>query len=321
MLQFNQEQMDYVRNERAQFNSSQKTILGNASGLPTDFWKMIDTDVGLIQRDVLAVFNDLASAVSRPVPIGPISHEFIVASDSGQTHISLDGISDGAEDRTAYAHFSTPLPIVTRPFVYGWRLAENARAKGFSIDMAPRDSAMRGIAEDLEDLALNGSAKIVVGGSQLYGLRNDPLRNTRSTGVTLNVATGAQWVTEIVATLALLHADNFRTPATIYLNWNDWFYASNTDFSTTKGDKTILQRVMEIAGIASIVPASNVPANEIIAIVKRTDVVQVLNAMPSTIIPKFRANTHDDYKFVGMAAAAVQLRHDYSNQMGLAHSS
>lgn len=320
MLRFNNEQARYLMNVRAQFNASQTTLFGNAAGLPADFWKQIDMNVGLVQRDVLAVFNDLAATVMRPVPIGPIQHEFLVASDSTQTHISLDGISDGLEDRTEYANFATPLPIVSRPFSYGWRFAEGMRAKGFAIDLAPRDSAMRGIAEDLENLALVGSSKIVVGGNQLYGLRNHPLRNTRTTGVTLNGATGAQILTQITATLKLLHGDNYRVPATLYLNWDDWFYMSNTDFSTQYPNKTILQRVMEVAGIASIVPASKVPASEIIAIVKRTDVVQVLSALPSAIIPKFRANEHDDYKFVGMAAASVQLRQDFNNQLGLAHS-
>lgn len=320
MLRFNNEQMIYVRNQRAQFNNAQRVLHGNAAGLPSDFWKQIDMNVGMVQRDILAVFNDLAASVTRPVPIGPISHEFVVASDSGQSHISLDGISDGLEDRVEYGHFATPLPIVSNPFSYGWRAAEGARAKGFSLDMAPRDNSLRRTAEDLEDLALNGSSKIVVGGNQLYGLRNEPNRNTRSTGVTLNGATGAQWHTEITATLKKLHDANFRVPATIYLNWDDWFYASNTDYSAQYPNKTILQRIKEIEGVESVVPASKVPASEILAVVKRTDVVQVLSAMPSAVIPKFRANQHDDYKFVGMAAAAVQIRHDFNDQCGIAHS-
>lgn len=325
MLIFNQQQSQHLTNGRAAFNHAQRQLHGNAAGLPADFWKQIDTGIGLVQRDILAVFNDLAASVSRPFPIGIPVSEFIVASDSGQLTISMDGISDGPVDTTEYAHFSSAVPIFASPFRYGWRAVEGASTKGLSLDVAPRDGSLRTVAEGLEDMALNGSAKIVVNGEQLYGLRNHPKRTTSSmgslTGGNLNGATGPEWVAEITALIESLHAKNFYAPITIYLNYSDWFYASNTDYSTQYPNKTILQRVQEIAGIAGIVPASKVPADEILGVVKRTDVIQILNAMPTAVLPKFRANAHDDYQFVAGAAAGIQIRHDFNDQCGVAHRS
>lgn len=321
MLKFNKAQAQYLKEGRAAFNNQQQQFFGNAAGLPTDFWKQIDMNIGLVNRDILAVFNDLAASVSRPFPIGMPVGEFVVASDSGETHISMDGVSDGKTDTTEYAHYGSPVPIISSPFRYGWRAVEGARTKGLNLDLAPRDAALRKVAEKLEDTTLNGDAKIVVGGQQLYGLRNHPNRTTSAMGVTLNGATGVQWVAEVTALIESLHAKNFYAPITIYLNYADWFYASNTDYSTQYPNKTILQRVMEIAGVQSIVPGSKVPASEMIGVVKRTDVVQILNAMPTAVLPKFRANVHDDYQFVSAAAAGLQIRFDFNDQCGVAHRS
>jgi hypothetical protein len=173
--------------------------------------------------------------------------------------------------------------------------------------------------EKMESIALDGDASIVVNGAALYGLRTHPKRETRTTGVALNGATGAQWLAEIVATLKLLHANNFKTPATIYLNWDDWFYASHTEF-TAGYPKTIAQRVLEMAGVREVVPADKVAAGQIIALVKDSRVVQVLNGMPMVTRAQFRANPEDDYNFVTMAAVAVEIKFDAEGNCGLAVS-
>jgi hypothetical protein len=179
---------------------------------------------------------------------------------------------------------------------------------------------MRKVAEALELQTLDGDASIVVGGDQLYGLRNHPNRNTRSTTNDLSAATGVQWVADVNATLALLHADNFFTPATLYVNWADWRYATSTDYSTSYAGKTIAQRIMEDSGVAAVVPSSRVAADEIIAVVKDRRVVQVLNGMPMTTRAQFRANPEDEYNFVTMAAAALEIKFDAEGNCGIAHS-
>ena len=319
MLRLNSQQQQYLVNARMAFNHGQRQLHGNAEGLPADFWKQIDMDVGMVQRDILAVFNDLAASVSRPMPIGIPVSEFLVASDGGQLNVSMDGISDGTPDTAEYAHYNTPVPIYSSPFRYGWRAVQGASTKGLSLDMAPRDSSLRRIAEGQEDMVLNGNSKIVVNGQQMWGLRNHPNRTSSSMGVALNGATGPQWVEEVTALIQSLHDQNFYAPVTIYVNYADWFYASNTDFSTQYPNKTILQRVMEIAGVQAIVPGSKVPASEMIGVVKRTDVLQLLSAMPSSVLPKFRANIHDDYQFVAASAVGLQIRFDYEDQCGVAH--
>lgn len=328
MLRFTQAQQSFILANRRAFNERQAALgnaaaqgmIGNAYQLPKDVWGTWDREGIEVQRDLLAVFNNLSASVASPMPIGKLIHYFQTISDSGEVNVSLDGRSKARTDKPVYDYHGTPLPIIDSTFSYGWREVEAARSEGFQLDSAGRSNAMFKVAEKLEDVALNGDSQIVVGGNTLYGLRNHPKRNTRSTGVTLNGATGAQWLAEITATLKLLHNDNFKVPATIYLNWDDWFYAQSTEF-TTGYPKTVAQRVMELGGVREIIPADKVPADEIIAIVKDRRVVQVLNGMPLATRAQFRANMEDDYNFVTMAAAAVEVKYDAEDNCGVAHSS
>jgi hypothetical protein len=293
-------------------------FVGNASPLPRDVWAEWDRESIEIQRDVLTVYDDMVS-VSRNMPLGKLVHHFQRLTDSGEVNISLDGRSKARNDQPEFDYVGTPLPIIDSSFGFGWRQMLAAQTEGVSLDAGARSNAVRKVAEKLEDIVLNGDSQIVVGGSQLYGLRNHPKRATRTTGVTLSSATGAQWLAEITATLALLHTKNHYGPATIYVNWSDLFYASKTDYAANYPG-TILKRLLEIPGIAKIVPASKVPAGNIIAVVKNRGVVELLNGMPIVTRAQARHNPEDDYNFVVMAAAALEIKYDSQDQAGVAHS-
>ncbi|CAM3778366.1 major capsid protein [Litorimonas haliclonae] len=328
MLLFTKPQEAHVLNTRRQFNAQQgllntamgsDILIGNALPVPRDVWGEWDTEAVEIQRSTLAVFNDLARTVSTPMPLGKLVHHFQTVSDSGEANISLDGRQSARRDQQVYDYHGTPLPIVDSTFGYGWRQMLAAQSEGIPLDSAGRMNAMRRVAEKLESIALDGDTSIVVGGNPLYGLRNHPNRNTRSTGVTLNGATGAQWLAEVNATVKLLHNKNFKVPVTLYVNFDDWFYAQNTDFKA-ESDKTIAQRVMETGGVREVVVSDSVNADQLIALVKDRRVVQVLNGMPIATLPRFRANPEDDYDFRTMAAAAVEIKFDAESQCGVAVS-
>ena len=323
MLRFTKEQMAFVANERDAFNKSMVAMgvqhagmmVGNASPLPKDAWGVWDTEGVEIQREVLAVYNNLAS-LNKSMPIGKLVHHFQTVSDSGSVNISLDGRGKAKTDQAMIDYYGTPLPIVDSTFSFGWRQVEAARSDGYNLDGASRNNSMRRVAEKLEDMVINGDPSINVGGATIYGLRTAPNRNTDTHGFDLNGATGPQWVATIGAVLENLHDANFYADATIFLNYADWFYASRTDYSTQYPNKTILQRVQEIAGVAEIVPASKVPVSEVLGIVKRSDVFQMLNGMPMVTRPIMRLRPEDDYVFNVMAAVAPEFKFDAELQAG-----
>jgi len=333
MLRYSKQQQEAVLNHRRMHEAHHKAMaaqypmmqgnagfMGNASPLPRDVWGIWDTESVELQRSVLAVFNDLAASVATPMNLGKLVHFFRTTSDSSVANISLDGRGKAKTDQPLMEYHGTPLPIVDSNFSYGWRQMLAAQSEGENLEMAGRMNAMRRVAEKLEDIALNGDTGIVVGGNALYGLRTNPNRATRNTGATLNGGTGVEWNAEVVATLKLLHGMNVKRPATLYVNWDDWFYASNTDFSTQYPNKTIAQRIQEIGGVQNVIPSDSVPANEIIAVVKDRQLIQVLNGMPMSFRAKFRANPEDDYVFSILASAALEIKFDADGNSGVAHS-
>lgn len=326
MLRFTPTQQALLLNNRrgfnqrqAQLNSSGIAMLGNALPLPKDVWGQWDREGVELQRQMLTVFNDLAG-LSKAIPIGKLMAHFQTISDSGTVNISLDGRSKAKTDQPTFEYFGTPIPIVDSTFSFGWRQVEAAQTEGVDLESAGRTNANFKVLEKAESIVLNGDATIVYNAQPLYGLRNYPYRNTRTTGVALNGATGPQWLAEVIATLNLLHADNFKVPAVLYLNWDDWFYASNTDYSAQYPNKTIAQRVMETMGIERVLPSDSIAASEIIGLVRDRRVVEVLNAMPFSTRAQYRANPEDEYDFVVMMAAALQIKHDAAQNCGLAHS-
>lgn len=325
---FSPEQQSAIIANRMMFNQRQdelatangSAMIGNAYSLPRDTWKSWDMEAVTVQRNLQAVYSDLAASVATPVNIGKTIHYFQTVSDSGSVNVSLDGRSKARTDQQTYDYHGTPLPIVDSTFSYGWRQVAAAQSESMQLDPVGRINANDKVMSQMETIVLDGIASIEVGGDQLYGLRTHPKRATRTTGQALLTATGAEWVADVVATLKLLHAKNFKVPATLYLNWSDWFYATTTDFAAAY-PKTIAQKILEIPGIASIVPSDSVTASQIIAVVKNKGVVTLLNGMPLSTQAQFRANMTDDYNFVTMAAAALQIRYDSEDNCGVAVSS
>jgi hypothetical protein len=323
MMKFTEGQADFLINSRINFNTAMAEmgnyhLVGNAQPLPKYVWEMVDRQSVTIQRDVLSVYSDLASSVSMPMPIGKLIHMYPQISDSGgPANVSLDGRGKGKADTTVVNYQGTPLPIVDDVVTYGWRQIEAARTEGYNVlQEGGIMNSQRKVAEKLEDIVLNGDASIVVGNTAMYGLRNAPNRGTNTHGFTLRGVTGAEWLTAVKKGLDTLQSKNFfTTGVTVYLNWQDWFYASVSDY-TANYPKTILGRLQEITGL-NFVPASKVPADEMLFVVKRPDVVTLLNGMPLSTRPQMRTNAEDEYTFITMAAAALEVKSDANGNCGV----
>lgn len=324
MLRFTQEQELAVNQAREAFNRTQAALatelVGNSIAVPVDAWRRIDSRGAMIQRDVLNVFNRLAAADTTPVGVGDLVSYYGQISDSNEVNVSMDGRSTGKADQANIKYVGTPVPVLTSEARFGWRQMEVLRKSPNSLDTATIGNAQRKVAEKLEDMALNGLSSAVVGGQTIYGLRNFPQRNTATHGLTLSSATGAQWLAAFQSMFNQLIGDNAYGKATVFLSYADWLYASINEF-VAGYPKTILQRLQEIAQVAEIVPASKVPANEIIGVagLQTGEWGTILSAMPLVTRPKARHNAEDDYVFGVIAMAAPQLKADYDGRAQIAH--
>lgn len=324
MLRFTKEQELAVNQAREAFNLTQAALaaelVGNSIAVPVDAWRRIDSRGAMIQRDVLNVFNRLAAADTTPVGVGDLVSYYGQVSDSNEVNVSMDGRSTGKADQANIKYVGTPVPVLTSEARFGWRQMEVLRKSPTSLDTATIGNAQRKVAEKLEDMALNGLSSAVVGGQTIYGLRNFPQRNTATHGLTLTSATGAQWLAAFQSMFNQLIGDNAYGKATVFLSYADWLYASINEF-VAGYPKTILQRLQEIAQVAEIVPASKVPANEIIGVagLQTGEWGTILSAMPLVTRPKARHNAEDDYAFGVIAMAAPQFKSDFDGRAQIAH--
>jgi len=327
MMRFTPAQEAAINALRASYNVNQErlgngdaSMIGNAAPVPLDAWRRVDTRAAMIQRDVLSVFNTLAAANTTPIGLGDIVNYYPKIGDSGSVNVSMDGRSQAGREQANVNYAGTPVPVLDSVAAFGWRQMEVVRKSGMGLDVDTLASHQRKVAEKMEDMAINGLSSIVVGGSTIYGLRNFPDRSTDTHGLTLATSTGAQWVTAIGKAVTKLEADNSYGRCTVFVNWADYSYAARTDY-TTNYPKTILERLLEMGQVERIVPASKVPANEILAVnnIGSGEWGSVLSAMPLVTRPRTRINTEDDYVFTVMAAVAPQFRSDANSQSHIAH--
>lgn len=331
MLRYTAEQLAAINAARAGFNLRQTAIAanhaadiqfaGNAAPVDIDAWRRIDTRATQIMRDVLAVFNTLARANTTPMGVGDLISYFPQISDSGAVSVSMDGRNGEIADQAQVKYVGTPVPVITSAARMGWRQMAVVRKGGVGLDVETIANHQRKVAEKLEDMVLNGDASIVVGGSQVFGLRNHPQRNTGTHGFDLNsTATGANWLTAFRQLIDACVGDNAFGRITVFLNYSDWVYASVNEF-TAGYPKTILQRLREIEQIADIIPCGRVPADNIIGIagLDTGNWGSILSAMPMTTRPKVRQNPEDDYVFDVMAVVAPQFRTDFDGKAPFAH--
>lgn len=326
MIPFTNEQASAVMAERRAFNARQTAILGtapmigNAAPVGLDAWRRIDSRATRVQRDILAVAGRLMAANSTPVGLGDIVSYFPKVSDSGTVNVSMDGRSNAKVDQAVVSFAGTPVPVIDSTARFGWRQMEVMRKTPLGLDTESIANSQRVVAEKLEDIVLNGLSSIVVGGSTIYGLRNFPDRTTGTHGFTLTSATGAQWLTAIKALVNGLVGDNAFAKVTIFLNYADWVYADQTDYAANY-PKTIRERIMELAQVQELVPASKVPTGDLLGVagLDTGDWGTILTAMPMVTRPKVRVNAEDDYTFAVMAVQAPQFRSDANSRSTLAH--
>ena len=333
MLTASQEQIDYVNATRVQWYANEARIAGantneevnnflnSTASLPQYIWKQWDREAVEIQRSVLTIYNDLAPAIGRAIPIGTLQHEFRRITDQeGQGVWSMDGRQRPDADLPLTDYIGTPVPLYANSWGFGWVQMESARANGYNdLDRYGRDNIMRKTAEELEDAILEGITGIKFNETSTVGLLNHPKRRQVTSTVNLRSATGKQWKQEFAKIRKALSDIHQYGGLTLYVNYDDWQYANDTDYTDTYDSPSIAARAMTVDGISQVIPTKNalVPANKIIGIYKSRMTAEILSRMPLTTIPKFRSHPHDDYAFEIWASASLEVKYDINDSVGL----
>lgn len=312
---------NFAINENRLFeqNSAQIALLGNAAQqLPKDFFGQWASEGIEVMRDELVIGSALD--ITRSIDMGLYSDYFMTISDSGDVNKSIDGQSQAKGDQAQFEYHGTPIGITDSTAVFGWKQMKAATNKGFNLTLPTLRNNQRKVAESLELDILNGSG-IKFGDAEGFGFRNAPQRGRVATGVTIQSLDGKGAKAMAVKIMTTLHTKKFFGAVKVFMNYQDFYYLTTTDYSDLYPSKRAIDGFYEALPANSIViPSANIDVDETITVCNRRDVYEVLNGMPMSTIPTVRHGVMDPYEFRVIASQALQLKYDANGNAGYVHA-
>lgn len=300
------------------------TLVTNApAALRYDTWKAMDAAVLEVARQRLTAVAAIQQAgLSYSIPNGMSRSvfQYEMVSDSGEATISMDGLRDSYDDRPMFDIRTLPLPIIHSDFSLPLRYLQESRNSNMPLDTTKAANATRRVAEQIEKLALGVLPTYTYGGGTIYGMTNFPQRLTKSmtTPTTSNQATV---VAEVLQMRQQLIAANQTDDVIVFYSPN-WDQFLDTDYSASKGDITLRERLMKINKISSMIPCDYLGTDnyEMIMVTRNSNSFRMINAMDFTTV-QWESKGGLEINFKVMAIVIPQPRADYNGSCGIVHGS
>lgn len=289
--------------------------------LRKDEWKLLDDKVVEVARTRLVAVKDLMDyglSTSIPNALGITQVDYERASDMSAAEVSMNGVTQGNNDRILFDLKSTPLPIIHKDFQINIRALASSRNKGMPLDTMQAALAARLVSEKVEAMVFAGYSAINLGGATIYGYTTATNRNTGSVTATWATATGEQMVTDVLRMIDASTGDNMFGPWGLYVP-QAVFNRLGNDYKAAS-DKTIISRMMEIEGLKFVRPTTNLSGTNIILVQLTSDVVDMLDGLQPTTL-QWDEQGGMVTKFKVMAIMAPRIRDDYNSQSGIVHYS
>ena len=237
---------------------------------------------------------------------------------------SMNG-SNRQSNQSDYRYNWVPQPIYHCDFEIPWRQG------GFAYKSADgaTEAAMQVELERDKTLFLGNDQIIVnVNGvdAQLFGLTNAP-------GVLQLAGAISDWavtanidaiVPEFIAnTLKPMYATKkaAQVPnSLIVFVANDIYMNLENDYSTQKGDRTVMQRMQAIASVRDVMPCQWLADGEVVVVEALPMSIRIPQAVDTTVMPWQRVEEMENLKFTCMAASTLQVRKDRNDATGVARA-
>ena len=289
--------------------------------LMEDEWRYFDNTVQQVSRENLTVVSDLlARGLSMDLPnaLGVMDIQWErVKGDLVDAEVTMSGLPQATKDALEFETVNMPVPIFHKEFFYNLRHLQAARRNGRSPDTDHAAVAARKISERIETVLFSG---LQIGNQTIYGLLNEPNRNTLSVTATWLTATGDQIVGDIIRMIdtATAPTNNFNGPFVLYVSRSVGARFGN-DYKANS-DKTIQQRILEIPGIAGIKWTSRLSGTNALLVQLTSDVVQMINGIQPTMV---EWDSHGGFQqnFKIIAIMLPRVRSDGWQQSGIVHIS
>ncbi len=289
--------------------------------LRRDEWKMMDDAVmRAVYTTPMRMTADLrarGNIIRIPGGMGKTIYEYQRMTDIGPATTSMDPIRESDADRPHLDLTGIPLPIIHKDFQFTARQLEVARQSGTPLDTSMATLSARKVMEEAEKFVV-GSQTFTFGQYSVYGYTNFPQRMTQS----LTAPTSANHATTIAEILAMkkkLTDKGFYGPFVLYVS-TAWDLYLDEDYSATKGENTLRQRILQIEGIAAIRTSYWVTGNTMLMVQLTPDVAQLVVGM-DVVTVQWPTNGGMLQNFKVMAIIVPLLRADINGSTGIVHGS
>jgi len=289
--------------------------------LRKDDWKTLDEAVVKAAKPRLRAVADLRGrGLEYVIPngMGKTVLETETMSDITEASISMDGLRESNADRPEFELTNLPLPIIHKDFGFSARQIMASRNGGSPLDTTTAELAGRRVAEMAEQLTLGTASSYTYGGGTIYGYTNRTGRLTKVlTNPTSSGWTGAQTVEEVLAMRKQSQDAYHYGPWKLYCS-PSWDTYMDADYSTSKGDNTLRERLAKINGIEGVDTLDYLTGYTLLLVQMTSDVVRVVVGMEITTV-QWESKGGLQLNFKVMCILVPQIRLDQNSNSGLVH--
>lgn len=223
----------------------------------------------------------------------------------------------------------TPIYLTTDQFEIDIRTLKASQRVGTPLDTSLIEACTRAVNEAIEDAAINGATTLdgqalVDSGYSAPGLLNAPNANTYTIATrwddattTANMTIGGKIFVDVEAMIAKLQGDLKFGPYNLYVG-TTYGNALDGDFKAN-GDGSIRERLQKITAGGRPIrtrTADFMPATTVALVQMTSDVVEVINGQPPTVIPWTSLDGFTIHNLV-MAIMVPRVRSDYNGNSGI----
>ncbi len=318
---------------RLMANNFQPEALRTNALLTRDEWKVYDDAIIRVTQENLRGVADLLNAgltYQLTNGLGVTSLHWERSGDINGAESNMSGMSDSANDRITFDEVNMPIPVTYKDWHLNLRTLHATRQNRSSLDTTIAELAAIKVNQFHENVLFNGQK--VGSNSQIYGYRNFPHRatGTFAKGWEDPTKTGDEFVTDIMSMQDPLIALQYEGPFVYYVSYKA-YQNMGRDYKAN-GDKTILQRLMEIPGVGSIRPSRRVrddvaadaskgitaTKSEVIMLQMTRDVIDMVVGMqPTTLQWEEHGGLQTRFKIMGIMVP--RIKSDMNNRCGLVH--
>lgn len=271
----------HIKHLRPVLLANEDPFVSNAT-LRKDEWETIDDAVNDVMRERLTIVDDLRGRnLVQPVGLGTILRITERLDATLEAEVSFDGDTAPKGDRPSWQRDTIPVPVVSADFTVNWRQLEASRTRGAPLDTTMAQAATRRVRDKMQALVTNGFGH-GPDGNVIPGLTTATNRQTVSLATEWD-ASGGDPVADVLRMLQAAYAVNLFGPFYLYVPKNYWAELQE-DYSTQKGDKTWIQRILDFEDVESVRPLDTLADDNVVMVQMTKEVIDYSEAQAVTTI-------------------------------------